>query len=55
MSGTPYNAPIMVLNQNTQRESGRKAQMANINAAQVIPIYPLDIIPPNSLPIFCSQ
>mmetsp|Transcript_41206 Transcript_41206/g.36541 ORF Transcript_41206/g.36541 Transcript_41206/m.36541 type:complete len:560 (-) Transcript_41206:437-2116(-) len=36
MSGTPYNAPIMVLNQNTQRESGRKAQMANINAAQAV-------------------
>jgi len=27
--------PIMVLNQNTKRESGKKAQLANINAAKV--------------------
>lgn len=29
------NAPVLVLNQNTQRETGRKAQLGNIAAAKV--------------------
>lgn len=29
------NQPIVVLNSNIERESGRKAQMSNINAAKV--------------------
>ena len=28
-------APVLVLNQNTQRETGRKAQLGNIAAAKV--------------------
>ena len=28
--------PVMVLNTNTKRETGRKAQIGNINAAKVI-------------------
>jgi T-complex protein 1 subunit gamma len=28
-------APVMVMNTNTKRESGRKAQLANIQAAKV--------------------
>ena len=30
-------APVMVMNTNTKRESGRKAQLANIQAAKVHP------------------
>ena len=30
--------PVMVMNTNSKRESGRKAQLANIQAAKVIPI-----------------
>lgn len=33
------NAPILVLNTMAQRESGRKAQLANIAAAQVRTAY----------------
>lgn len=29
------NTPVLVLNQGTKRETGRKAQLANINAAKV--------------------
>lgn len=29
-------APVMVMNTNTKRETGRKAQLANIQAARVI-------------------
>lgn len=29
-------APVMVMNTNTKRESGRKAQLANIQAAKVL-------------------
>jgi len=32
----PYGAPVLVLNTRAQRESGRKAQLANINAAQAV-------------------
>ena len=32
----PGKAPILVLNSTTKRETGRKAQIANINAAKVI-------------------
>jgi hypothetical protein len=33
----PQNvAPILVMNTNTRRETGRKAQIANIQAAKVI-------------------
>ena len=28
-------APVMVMNTNTKRETGRKAQLANIQAARV--------------------
>ncbi len=31
-----YQQPIMILNVNTKRESGRKAQLSNIKAAKVI-------------------
>jgi hypothetical protein len=31
--------PVMVLNTNTKRETGRKAQIANITAAKVNFIY----------------
>lgn len=31
-----YQAPVLVVNTNVQRESGRKAQLANINAAQAV-------------------
>ncbi len=30
--------PVMVMNTNSKRETGRKAQLANIQAAKVIPI-----------------
>lgn len=30
------NAPIMVLNANTERETGKKAQLGNISAAKVL-------------------
>lgn len=30
-------APVYILNQNTQRETGKKAQAANIKAAKVGP------------------
>lgn len=29
--------PVMVMNTNTKRESGRKTQLGNIQAAKVIP------------------
>ena len=29
-------APVLVLNTNTKRESGRKAQIANVHAAQAV-------------------
>ncbi|XP_077989637.1 T-complex protein 1 subunit gamma-like [Glandiceps talaboti] len=32
----PGSAPIVVLNQNTKRESGRKVQLGNVNAAKTI-------------------
>lgn len=33
-------APVMVMNTNSKRESGRKAQLTNIQAAKV-PLLPL--------------
>jgi T-complex protein 1 subunit gamma len=30
-------APVMVMNTNSKRESGRKAQLTNIQAAKVVP------------------
>ncbi len=31
--------PVLVLNTNTKRENGRKAQLANINAAKVTSLH----------------
>ncbi len=36
MGGMPGQAPVMVVNQNAQRETGRKAQLGNITAAKAV-------------------
>lgn len=36
MQGPGGNTPILVLNQNTERETGRKAQLGNISAAKAV-------------------
>ena len=33
---TPSGAPVMVLNTNAKRETGRRAQLANIGAAKAV-------------------
>lgn len=40
------SAPVLVLNQNTKRETGRQAQIANITAAKVRPRAPAACAPP---------
>lgn len=43
MSAQP-RAPVYILNQNAQREQGKKAQFANIKAAKVVSTVQLTLI-----------
>jgi T-complex protein 1 subunit gamma len=42
-------APVMVMNTNTKRESGRKAQLANIQAAKAVADIVTSTLGPQSM------
>lgn len=48
-------APVMVMNTNTKRESGRKAQLANIQAAKVLLPPPRQLLTLSPPPLAHSQ
>ena len=48
-SGTQQSAPVMVLQANTKREQGKKAQLSNIKAAKAVADVVRTTLGPNSM------